>query len=70
MRNHAPALAILEPRPKLGVGGDSNPIERDSGRVSQPIEDIGQLGVFGRAVGVDDVPERWGLRRRRFRVEA
>ena len=33
------------------------------------VEGVGELGVFGRAVGVDDRPEGGRLPRRRLRVE-
>ena len=37
--------------------------------IPHAVEHVGELGVLGCAVGVDDVPERRRLRRRRFRVE-
>ena len=59
MRDAAAVLAVRDPL--LEVPGRLVAlicVKRDGVGVAQLVEHVGELGVLGRAAGVDDVPER------------
>src|SRR5271166_6449157 len=69
VRDGAPVLAIEQPvlKATLRLGDELD--QSHSGGLPEFVEDIGKLGVFGRAVGVDNPPEGGRFPRRRLRVE-
>src|SRR5258708_15043569 len=61
---------VPEPEGELGAGDLLDDLVKGRGaRVSQTVEHVRELGVLGRAIGFDDVPERRRLRRRGLRIE-
>ena len=63
-------LAVLEPVAEGSVSLLGELLQRHGLRVHELVEHVCELGVFGRAACVDDVPERSRLWRWRLRVEA
>ena len=59
-------FAVVQPHGEILRRPFADHAQGDGGRVAKAIEDISELGVFGCAMGIDDVPERvrlwrWGL---------
>src|SRR5438309_1607230 len=56
-----PVLAISDPGLEVAVRLVLDPRERYRVGIAEAVEDVGELGVLGCAVGVDDIPKGRGL---------
>ena len=60
---------IRKPNQEVALRLRLNALKRDHVGVAEAIEHVGELGVFRCPRGVDNLPKRRGLRRRRLSVE-
>jgi hypothetical protein len=69
MRDGALVFPILDPGFEIAAGFVADPDQRGGVRISEPIEDVGQLRILGGAVGIHDLEEGLGLWRRGLGIE-
>jgi hypothetical protein len=65
----AAILAVVNPDPEVAGREQLHLLYGGGVRIAEAIEHVGELSIFRRAMGIDDIPEGGSLRRRRFGVE-